>query len=74
MFPIQKICNEFFSYKDFTDALIMESLPNEIVERILRSHEISFHDLVAFSSTCSRCISFLDAFKELIFTVLTGSK
>ena len=37
----------------------MESLPNEIVERILRSDEVSFHDLVAFSSTCSRCISFV---------------
>jgi len=32
----------------------MESLPNEIVERILRFDDISFPDLVAFSSTCSR--------------------
>ena len=52
----------------------MESLPNEIVERILRSDEVSFHDLVAFSSTCSRCISFWDASKEPFFTGVTGSK
>ena len=52
-----KNCNEFV-FARITDAS-MESLPNEIVERILRSDEISFHDLVAFSSTCARCISFL---------------